>query len=81
MNLAFALMAQFGKPVVRLEEICDEYLGMSKAVATQHAKAGTLSIPVYRATDSNKAPWLVNLSDLAQCFEQKRDEAASDMVA
>ncbi|MBE8168099.1 MAG: pyocin activator protein PrtN [Shewanella sp.] len=80
MNQAFLLMAQFGKAVVRLDEICDEYLGMSKATATMRAKSGTLEVPAYRATQSNKSPWLVNVSDLAECFEKSRSEAAQDSV-
>ena len=80
MNQAFLLMAQFGKAVVRLDDICVEYLGMSKATAITKAKAGTLQIPAYRATQSNKSPWLVNVSDLAECFEKSRGIAAQDSV-
>ncbi|MBE8168231.1 MAG: pyocin activator protein PrtN [Shewanella sp.] len=70
----------FAKALVRLDDICDKHLGMSKATAIMRAKAGTLQIPAYRATSSNKSPRLVNVSDLADYFERCRGLAAQDSV-
>ncbi len=84
MKTAFMLMAQFdGKAVVQLEDICKEFFNMSKAVALTKAKHATLPVPAYRASDSNKAPWLVNISDLAEHLDKMRDEVkrAQDMIA
>ncbi|MFT6920034.1 MAG: hypothetical protein ACJA2G_002682, partial [Cognaticolwellia sp.] len=41
---------------------------------------GSLPVPAYRATQSNKAPWLVNLSDLGKYLDDCRDKAKKDHI-
>ena len=80
MNTAFLLMAQFNKAVVPLDLICQEYFGLLPSTAKHQAKAGSLPVPAYRATQSNKAPWLVNLSDLGKYLDDCRDKAKKDHI-
>lgn len=80
MNTAFLLMAQIGKAVVPLEQISNEYLGLAPRTAQNYAKAGRLPFPVFRGGEGNKAPWLVNVNDLAAYLDKQRDAAAKDQV-
>ena len=75
----FMLMAQFdGAPAVPLSE-CFTYLGYaSNTMAQRDALEGHLAVPTFRAKDSQKAPRMVMLEDLAShidaCAEQGRKE-------
>lgn len=73
-------MAQLGKAVVHLEDISNEFFGLSATTAKNYAKAGRLPVPAYRTCNSNKAPWLVNVSDLAQYMDKQRDIAKRDQI-
>ena len=81
MNTVFLLMAQHGKAVLPLAEVCKEYFALSSAVAERYAKAGRLPVPAYKAGASAKAPWLVNITDLAAFLDEQRNKALSDLVA
>src|SRR5688572_5837122 len=55
MNTAFALLARFESPTVKLEDICAEYFGMDKEKAYQLAAVNELPVPTFRA-GSQKSP-------------------------
>lgn len=75
------LMAQFdGKATVRLDEISLDYFAMSPAKAAVHAKHCTLPVPAFRMQPSQKAPWLVHLSDLAAHIDNCRAAAAKENI-
>lgn len=80
MNTAFLLMAQLNKAIVPLDEISDEYLGLAPRTAQNYAKAGKLPFPAFRSGNGNKAPWLVNVNDLAAYLDKQRDIAKKDLI-
>ena len=78
MNTAFALLARFESPTVRLEEICEEYFGMARDKAYQKASLNELPVPTFRASDSQKAPRLVHVDDLAHYLDSQRTKAREE---
>ncbi|MCS6114494.1 MULTISPECIES: pyocin activator PrtN family protein [Shewanella] len=80
MNTAFLLMAQFNKVIVPLDQISKEYFALEPRTAQNYAKAGRLPVPAFRGGEGNKAPWLVNVNDLAAYLDKQRDAAAKDQV-
>jgi hypothetical protein len=78
MNTTFLLLSCFGKVAVPLSEICEEYFGCSIRTAASKAKAGTLPVPAFQASQSQKSPWLVNVADLAKLLDKHRSIAEAD---
>jgi hypothetical protein len=72
------LLALFRQPTVRLEDISDHYLHLSPPVARQRAALNQLPFPTFRLTDSQKAPVMVKISDLAAHIDAKRDTAQAE---
>jgi len=83
MNTVFLLLAAHdGKAVLELEEVAKEYLGMSNKIAImQKAREGNMPFPVFRLGESNKAPWLVSVEDLAAYIDKQREKAKKDFEA
>ena len=77
MNTAFALLARFESPTVKLEEICDEFFGMAKEKAYQCAALNELPVPTFRA-GSQKSPRLVHVDDLAKWLDEQRTAATRE---
>ncbi|GHE20148.1 pyocin activator PrtN family protein [Halomonas urumqiensis] len=76
MNTYFGLLAEFdGRAEIPLEEVAPRYFGLNARTASIRAGAQALPVPVYRAGDSQKSPWLVSAVDLAQYIDEKRAEA------
>ena len=75
MNTAFALLARFESPTVKLEDICDEFFGMGRDKAYQRAALNELPIPTFRASESQKAPVMVHVDDLAKLLDEHRAAA------
>lgn len=80
MNTLFLLMAEFnGRAAVDIAEIGPKYLGITdKAKLSAKARTGQLPFPAFRAETSQKAPWLVNITDLAEYLDRERDKAKQD---
>jgi hypothetical protein len=75
------LMAQFdGRATVRLDEISNDYFALSPVKAAAQAIRCTLPVPAFRMQPSQKAPWLVHLSDLAMHIDNCRAAAAKDNI-
>lgn len=74
MNTAFALLARFESPTVKLEDICAEYFGMDKDKAYQLASVNELPVPTFRA-GSQKSPRLIHVDDLAKWLDEQRAAA------
>ncbi|MCE8043595.1 pyocin activator PrtN family protein [Halomonas daqingensis] len=76
MNTYFGLLAEFnGRAEIPLEEVAPRYFGINARTASMRAGAQALPVPVYRAGDSQKSPWLVSAVDLAKYIDEKRAEA------
>lgn len=75
MNTLFLLMAQYGKAAVPLADISEEYLGLTPRKAGEMANLNQLPLATFRARDSQKAPHMVHLSDLAELLDSQRSAA------
>lgn len=73
----FLLMAEFGQTDIPLETVAAKYLALDSVRAKRDAAAQRLPFPVYRA-GSQKSPWLVRVTDLADYLDRERNEAARD---
>ncbi|MDA3806590.1 MAG: pyocin activator PrtN family protein [Thiomicrorhabdus sp.] len=80
MKMMYFLMAQYDKPVVELDVIASEYLGIDNPqLVKRKASKGDIPFPVFKLGD-NKSPWMVSLQDLADWIEKKRDTAKADLI-
>lgn len=78
MNTLFLLMAEFGQADVPLEVVAKKYFNLEKKEAYARAKLRSLPVPAYRAIDSQKAPWLVSVADLAAYLDKQRAQARDE---
>jgi hypothetical protein len=60
------LVSNLGAPVVPLASICEQYFGLSPKAAQEHAALNKLPVPTFRLRESQKAPLMVHVRDLAQ---------------
>jgi len=68
----YLLMAEFGsRMMIPLEELAQTVLGMSVNTAKRRAKSCELPFPVVKLNDSQKAPYLVSIQDLALYVENR----------
>ncbi|MDW3191268.1 MAG: pyocin activator PrtN family protein [Cytophagales bacterium] len=74
------LLMKFQSPTIPLKKVCTEYFGCSEGTAKNKAKAGTLPIPAFRLSPSQKAPWMVHTQDLASYIERQHEEAKDQWV-
>lgn len=70
-----ALLATFRSPVLRLEVICKDYLGIGYERAKQLASLNRLPFPTYRLWESERAPLLVGSKDLAAYIDNTTETA------
>lgn len=80
MNTMFLLMAEYGMADIPLELLAKKYLGIDPAMAKRQAATQNLPLPCYRA-GSQKSPWLVRVTDLAEFLDKQREIAAKDWRA
>lgn len=69
------LLVKYESPTIPLDRICDEYFGCARGTAKQRAKAGTLPVPAFRLGTSQKLPWMIKVSDLANFIDKTYEEA------
>ena len=68
----YLLMAEFGsRLMIPLDELSQSVLGMSVNTAKRRAKSCELPFPAVKLNNSQKAPYLVSIQDLAQYIEDK----------
>lgn len=80
MNTVFLLMAEFGTSTIPLAQIAERYLGMKPSTADKKAGAGDLPIPTFRIGDSQKAPRMVHVKDLAEFIDTRRKAAKEELA-
>lgn len=78
METSFALLARFGTPLIPLEKICEEFLGLKAKTAESKAKACTLPFPTLKLRNSERAPTMVKIEDLALHIDKKYDESQKE---
>ena len=71
-DTAQSLKEQFGTIHPYLTTVTSIYLNMDEAVAKNNAAKGLIPFPIFKASDSNKAPWLVDVRDLAEYLDNRR---------
>lgn len=79
MNTMFLLMAEYEKSNIPLSEIAERYLGLKPATAEQKAAEGKLPIATFRVGNTQKAPRLVHVEDLATLIDQRRNAAKEEL--
>lgn len=75
MNTMIALMACYQNPLIPLETVGADYLGLGKREVNEQAARNKLPFPVIRLTNSSKAPRFVRIEDLAKWIDQSAEVA------
>jgi len=75
MKTTFALLARFGSPLVPLDKICEEFLGLKSKTAENQAKACTLPFPTLKLRNSERSPTMVKVEDLAAHIDKQYEES------
>lgn len=66
------LLAIHKSPVVRLADICEQYMNSNYQWARQKASLHMLPFPAWRVDESStKSPWVVRVSDLAAYLDAR----------
>lgn len=73
-------MAEFEASVIPLSDIAERYFGMKPVTADKKAGAGDLPVPTFRIGDSQKAPRMVHVNDLADFIDKRRGEAKIELA-
>ncbi|ANJ99074.1 MULTISPECIES: pyocin activator PrtN family protein [Serratia] len=74
MNTMFLLMAEFNTASIPLADVCEKYFGMKSATADKKATMGQLPVPTFRAGESQKAPRMIHIQDLAEYIDKQREQ-------
>jgi hypothetical protein len=69
----FYLLAEFETLTPTLEQISKKYLGIEPATANYRASIGKLPLPTFRTVETQKAPRLVHIEDLAEMIDKGRE--------
>ncbi|KQN46668.1 pyocin activator protein PrtN [Serratia sp. Leaf50] len=72
MNTTFLLMAEFETATIALSDVAERYFGMKPATAEVKASRGQFPVPTFRANDSQKAPRMIHIQDLAEHLDLQR---------
>lgn len=78
MNTMFLLMAEFEISTILLYSISERYLGMKPSTADKKASAADLPIPTFRMGNTQKAPRMIHVNDLAAVIDKRRKEAKKE---
>ena len=65
---------------LRLEDIAEKVLGLSITTAQRKANSHELPFNAFKAFDSNKSPYLIDLRDLADYFDERRNAAKEEWL-
>jgi hypothetical protein len=77
MNTAFLLFAQYEKSLIPLEDIAEDYFGLTKAESYRLVNEGRFPIPAIRLRESKRAPYLIHIADLADYLDKIRKQEKS----
>ena len=73
MKTELMLWARYERESVPLKEVAAEYLGLTLQEATRQWNEGKLAVKAFRLRESQKAPLLVHIADLAAMIDKRRD--------
>jgi len=72
------LLVTLKAAIVPLDSICKKYFNLSPAEARRRAALHQLPVPVWRLVDSQKAPLMVRVADLARVIDAIADAATEE---
>ena len=78
---ALMLMMQHNGPVIPLSAVADLLGFKTPEAATKAANAGELMLSPFKLRDSQKAPWLIHVEDLARYVDQQREQATHETAS
>lgn len=81
MSIKYALHATYGKPIIPVGEICEEFFGLRVKTAHERIRAHTFPIPAFRLTDKNNGDYFVNIDDLAAHVDERHAKAKEEWEA
>jgi len=70
-----ALLATYRTPAVRLNDVCLEYRNLDVRRANRLASLNRLEFPTFRLHDSQRAPRMVALGELAKFIDERAADA------
>lgn len=76
MKTALMLFARHEKALLSLDDISQEYFGLSPTEARRAVAKGELGVKAVQLRSSSKAPWLVHIDDLATYVDKLRQREA-----
>lgn len=65
------LLVLYRTAAVRLDEICSTYMNLKPRQAEALAAKNALGVPTFRLRESQKAPRMVKLNDLAEFIDSR----------
>lgn len=69
------------RTVVPLNELCEKYYpDLKRSTIMNMAREQLFGFPVFRASRSQKSAWMVNLKDVAECFDEEASKARRDFA-
>jgi len=80
-NTALMLMLQYNSPVVELKQVAHLFGFNTPSEANRAANDGDLPVPVFKHRNSQKAPFLIHVEDLAKHIENQRQQAADEQAS
>jgi len=72
MNTAESLKEQFGAIHPKLTDVASYYLNQSEDTSTNNAAKGLIPFPIFKVSESNKAPWIVDVRELAKWLDEQQ---------
>ena len=72
MTTADDLKIEFSARFIELNQVTAKYLGWSEDFTRDQANKGLIPFRTFKAVKSNKAPWLVDVIDLANYLDKMR---------
>ncbi|QDF66032.1 hypothetical protein FJQ87_04470 [Shewanella sp. SNU WT4] len=67
-------------PLISVVDIAVEYLGLTPSTAKRKARNNELPFPVFRLSDSQKAPWLVTFEHFVEYVERVASMSHNDWI-
>lgn len=79
MNTFYMLMAQYGKAIIPLDKVCEDYFShLSPEKFLRKALTGEIRLPIVRVEASQKAAKGIHLTDLANYLDDQRTKAIKE---
>ncbi|WP_067587270.1 pyocin activator PrtN family protein [Endozoicomonas ascidiicola] len=72
------LINKYGDAIIPLESICQDYFGITYKKAREYRNKCKLPIATFKLMDSNKAPFFVDVKELARYIDEKSSDALHD---